>query len=517
MLPGLRRNIALRTTLAIIAVVSLVGIVVITLAGGVLAQREQAHLEQAVDDLLATVDNTLRLAVFLEDEILAAEVAQGLRINSLIDDATIYAGDRTLTGEAGIHDEGHNRVRLLYSPFDSSEAIGRIVVRPDREAMASQLLSQLRFLAVLFVMLLAATAASAALSVLLLVVQPISRISSRLHQLRIESGEQLPALRSHRHDELGRLVADINRILNRLVDMLGRERSERNAREREERRLRAIFDNVQSGIFQIDAEGKLDAWNPAFERLFNGKGSEEPVPASLSKMGDDASAGMQALLQRATDEQREVRTEVPIEVADGLRWLNVTLTPLGPGQYQGIANDITEQRQARQAAETLALTDPLTACLNRLGFTRALEELPDTENNEPPERSILMLDLDLFKAANDQYGHDAGDEVLRAVARRIQRQLKGSDAVARLGGDEFAMLLPGPVSDQRLGAIADNIIEAINRPVAVGANRIHVGASIGIASDRTGTLSGAALLKRADEAMYRAKHEGRNRYCVADA
>lgn len=118
-------------------------------------------------------------------------------------------------------------------------------------------------------LLLAATATSAGLAVLLLIVHPISRISSRLHLLRIENGEQLSAPRNHQHDELGRLVDDINRILNTLVDMLGRERSERNLREREERRLRAIFENAQSGIFQLDSKGSLDSWNPAFTRLFN--------------------------------------------------------------------------------------------------------------------------------------------------------------------------------------------------------------------------------------------------------
>tara|TARA_R100000900_G_scaffold15508_1_gene13649 strand:- start:199141 stop:200706 length:1566 start_codon:yes stop_codon:yes gene_type:complete len=520
MLPRLRRNIALRTTLTIIAVVSAVGLGVISVAGKVLSERAQAQYQQSITDLLTTVDNTLRLAVFLEDAILAEEVARGLAGNALIDKVAIYAGDTLLAGAPKIASDSTSRVSLLHSPFDSADPVGRVVVLPDHEAMAVLLYGQLRFAGVLFLSLLAATAVSAALAVLFLVVHPIARISSRLHRLNIETGEQVPAPASHREDELGRLVDDINRILNRLVDRLGRERSERNLREREERRLRAILNNAQSGIFQLDIGGHVVSWNPAFVRLFQGSSTRddekaEPASILLSELPRDAATAMLSLLNRVSDEQREVHGEIPVELATGLRWISVTLTPLSPGQYQGIANDVTEQRQAQQAAETLALTDPLTGCLNRLGFNQALEQQA-AQHAEGDWQHVLMLDLDLFKAANDQYGHDAGDEVLRAVARRIQRQLKSGDCVARLGGDEFAVLLPGEVSSERLTAVAGHIIEAVNRPIAVGEHRIHVGASIGIASGRLGTVSGAALLKHADEAMYRAKREGRNRYCVAE-
>lgn len=252
MLPRLRRNIALRTSLAIIAVVSVVGIGVISLAGTILSERAQARYDQSITDLLATVDNTLRLAAFLEDEVLAEEVARGLTGNTLIDKVAVYAGDKLLAGSPEIRSDGSSRENLLRSPFDSEDLVGRVVVLPDRDAMQRLLLGQLRFAGVLFLLLLATTAASAALAVLFLVVHPIARISSRLHSLNIENGEQVPAPASHREDELGRLVEDINRILNRLVDMLGRERSERNLREREERRLRAILDNAQSGIFQLE-------------------------------------------------------------------------------------------------------------------------------------------------------------------------------------------------------------------------------------------------------------------------
>lgn len=509
MLAFLKKRIALRTTVAIIALVSIVGIAIISIAGTVLAERSLARQERLVHDLLNALDNTLRLAVFLEDPVLARELQQGLEQNTLVEAVTILVEGQPLVGAVSLADHRDQLQRTLYSPFDDQERIGSVVVLPDRKAMQAQVVGQLRYLAFLFLVLLGATAASAVAAVLILVVRPLARISSKLHALRIESGEQLPAPRHHGQDELGRLVQDINQLLRRLVEMLGREREARSLQQREERRLRAIFDNAQSGIFQIDDQGRLESRNPAFDRLFNLPADTE---AGHGVAGDgpprETGDALRRLVEGAHESQKAARGELVITQGGEDRWLSVTISPLGPGQFQGIANDITEQRQAREAAEALALTDGLTGCLNRLGFERALDaQLADQDS----QVTIMMLDLDHFKEANDQYGHQAGDEVLRAVARRIQRRLRESDRVARLGGDEFVTLLRGTLAPARLETLVTEIIEAINQPVAVGRYRVSVGASIGIAQGQGGVTQASELIRRADIAMYRAKETGRNR------
>jgi two-component system cell cycle response regulator len=171
-----------------------------------------------------------------------------------------------------------------------------------------------------------------------------------------------------------------------------------------------------------------------------------------------------------------------------------------------------------QQSMELAITDPLTGLYNRrymeshtnLLVTRALER-------EKP-LSILVTDIDHFKSVNDTYGHDAGDEVLREFADRMRSCIRGVDLACRFGGEEFVVVMP----DTDLG-IASRVAERIRRRIAGepfqidrGAHSINVTISIGLAGLNGAEDMPASILKRADEALYRAKRSGRNRV-VSDA
>ena len=122
--------------------------------------------------------------------------------------------------------------------------------------------------------------------------------------------------------------------------------------------------------------------------------------------------------------------------------------------------------------------------------------------------AVLFLDLDDFKAVNDRWGHAAGDELLRAVARRVTHCVRSTDTVARLGGDEFAVLLPdGDLS--RATGVAERILAHLQQPLNVGGRVLFVTASVGGALTRPAE-SAAELLHRADTAMYTAKRAGKN-------
>ena len=156
-----------------------------------------------------------------------------------------------------------------------------------------------------------------------------------------------------------------------------------------------------------------------------------------------------------------------------------------------------------------ALQDPLTGLLNRRGLSEAVRACLCYLQRRSQPAALLMIDLDHFKQLNDQCGHDVGDQILMQLATALNRQLRQSDVLARFGGEEFVLFLPN--TDQaQAGMIAQRVLLAVNQlPMPVNAaNPLSV--SIGIA------LFGpdydfASELKKADQALYRAKHLGRNR------
>lgn len=181
--------------------------------------------------------------------------------------------------------------------------------------------------------------------------------------------------------------------------------------------------------------------------------------------------------------------------------------------------------EAERLAEA-ANRDPLTGLANRRAFESALDALR-LMNDEPPAvggggsqqqrmmSALIYLDLDGFKAVNDRAGHGAGDALLCSVARTLVSNVRHGDMVARLGGDEFAALLHGFTDRSAVEAVAEKLLAALRTSSSCTANTQHVSASIGIVllpSNAVDIPRADELLRRADEAMYRAKHRGKDNY-----
>jgi two-component system cell cycle response regulator len=171
-----------------------------------------------------------------------------------------------------------------------------------------------------------------------------------------------------------------------------------------------------------------------------------------------------------------------------------------------------------QMSIEMAITDALTGLFNRRYMESHLATLIEQAKSRTKPLTALVLDIDYFKAINDTHGHDAGDDVLREFALRIRRSIRGIDLACRYGGEEFVLVMPE--TDM---AVAAMVAERLRRRIAAdpfaiqgGARSIPVTISIGIAGLRGRDDTAAALLKRADQALYRAKRDGRNRV-VPDA
>jgi len=291
--------------------------------------------------------------------------------------------------------------------------------------------------------------------------------------------------------------------------------------EKSQNQLQAIIQNVMDGIITINKSGEIQGFNPAVEQIFGylqqdvlGKNVKMLMPEPHRGEHDTylnryLSTGQRRILGIGGREVMAVRKngeQFPME-------LSVSEMVLGGQSYFiGIVRDITKRKLAEQKIAHLAHHDYLTDLPNRAMFLNSLEHsiLLATRNNY--KVAALFLDLDGFKQINDTFGHDAGDLLLQGVAKRLAGIVRASDTVARVGGDEFTFVLNDIESDENAALMANKIIVALSEPFDLKGQRCHVGGSIGISIFPDDSKDTENLIKQADEAMYLAKHSGKNTY-----
>ncbi len=177
--------------------------------------------------------------------------------------------------------------------------------------------------------------------------------------------------------------------------------------------------------------------------------------------------------------------------------------------------DITERRQAETMVRDLAQKDPLTTLLNRAAFMELLPSALAINQRNETQVAVLYIDLDRFKAVNDTYGHQAGDDVLRIFAGKLKSCIRESDFAARLGGDEFTVALNNLKSPHGAASVAGHILEVVREPWVINGELVDLGLSVGIAMSDGCTAE--QCLKNADLALYRCKRDGGDRYEYFDA
>jgi diguanylate cyclase (GGDEF)-like protein len=171
--------------------------------------------------------------------------------------------------------------------------------------------------------------------------------------------------------------------------------------------------------------------------------------------------------------------------------------------------DISEQRTASEQLKELTLHDALTGLANRVLFADRLSHAVERSRQTRERIAVLFVDLDRFKSVNDNFGHAAGDELLRQAAQRMRSAVRPADTVARLGGDEFTVLCEDLNAVNEASWVADRVSAALERPFDLFGSRTTIGVSIGVAvADADDNAE--ALLDKADAAMYRAKNERRS-------
>jgi diguanylate cyclase (GGDEF)-like protein/PAS domain S-box-containing protein len=289
-----------------------------------------------------------------------------------------------------------------------------------------------------------------------------------------------------------------------------------------------LFEAVRDAVVVADAgTGRIVLWNPAASKIFGysrtealGLFVESLIPPGLRERHR---AGLARY--RETGSGRYVGSHTPLELpalrkgGEEIR-VELSLGAIGPaedepggGRYAlAIIRDVTERKRMEERLAYLAYHDGLTGLANRAAFLERLEGAIARADREGSGVAILYLDLDRFKEINDALGHDAGDELLRAVAGRLRKAVRfEARSVARLGGDEFCAMLEGVANAEEAEDVAARVAEQLAGPYSVGGHEMPgVAASVGVAVRPPGAGTSAdQLLREADWAMYRTKRHAR--------
>lgn len=313
-----------------------------------------------------------------------------------------------------------------------------------------------------------------------------------------------------------------SRRLEEARDALGA--SEAHLREKT-RQLELTLTHMSQGIVMVGGDGQIPVVNPRClellglpSNLLPADGSSpslnyRDVVAMLTKKGEFETEAiapdiLEYIIQSVGSEPV---TNYERTRPDGTV-LEVRSNALPDGGFVRTFNDITSRRRNEARIAHLARHDPLTDLANRVLFREELDDALVNLGVEGNSFALHLVDLDHFKVVNDSFGHPVGDQLLKAVARRLHEAVRRNDIIARLGGDEFAVLQMQVTNDLQAGHLADRICRIMARPFDIEGHTILVGASIGVALAPGDGTANQDLLKAADLALYSAKAEGRGTY-----
>jgi diguanylate cyclase (GGDEF)-like protein/PAS domain S-box-containing protein len=281
--------------------------------------------------------------------------------------------------------------------------------------------------------------------------------------------------------------------------------------------LSAVVENAGMGILLVGDDGIPFRINPAFCRLL---GYSEAELADMSFVDfthpDDARLDWELYTSlRAGDRDRYQIDKRYLRRDGGIVWVSLTVSAVRRPDGEllfvvSLVEDITERRRLQEELRRQAVHDHLTGLPNRRLFDDRLEHALTLARRNGQDVTVVLVDLDGFKAVNDAHGHAAGDQVLRVVAQRLSTLAREGDTVARLGGDEFAMLFEGAEVQDHVEGITQRIAAAFLDKIPLAGGQVAVvAASIGVASASQDGGTPEELLQAADARMYVRKRASR--------
>lgn len=290
-------------------------------------------------------------------------------------------------------------------------------------------------------------------------------------------------------------------------------------KERLAAELNLITEKVPVMLASVDSKGVYSFVNRRYADFFN-KTPQDIIGKPVAEILDAASF---AQLQEALSlHQRQFRSRRPGPDGDEVHWIEADIMPDYHDDgtmagYYAILRDITDEVRSKERLDHLAHHDALTSLPNRVLLSERMNQALTRAERYWEKVAVCYLDLDSFKPVNDTWGHAMGDKVLIETARRLEACLRSGDTVARLGGDEFVILLGGVNEEEELRLAVSRILMAISSPISLGEQDVEVSGSIGVAIYPRDGDDPDTLLRHADQAMFAAKQEGKNRFTLFDS
>ena len=297
-------------------------------------------------------------------------------------------------------------------------------------------------------------------------------------------------------------------ILCSLYNITRRKRA-----EQRQRLAASVFDHAREAIFITDSHGMVIDANDAYREITGRPlsrviGRLPPLPLEEGS-GVFASARHQGFWTGEFSCKHQ-NGEVLV--------LTMTISSVcgdrgEVSHFVGIFSDISRLKEQEQKLRVMAHYDSLTGLPNRVLFSDRLQQAMALSRRQGGKLAVVYIDLDEFKPVNDAFGHEAGDQLLIEIASRMRSVLREEDTLARIGGDEFAAIVMNVQQEDALEGLLVRLLARVAEPVWVANHSVEVSASIGYTLfPQTDDLDGDQLLRQADQAMYQAKHQGRNCY-----
>ncbi|WP_421477263.1 EAL domain-containing protein [Agrobacterium tumefaciens] len=428
------------------------------------------------------------------------------------------SGQLDITQTAGsdiIQDAASTTREVTYKTTNGVVTVGQLTVYYDDIGLLTSLSrTELAFITI-FILAILTTVLAAIAGNRFMVIRPLMRLAAAIEATRRVGSRHHVDWRSK--DEIGRLAKSFNEMQTQL------EKEELEIKHAHERKTE-IYNRTPAMLFSLDRYDRIAAVSDYWVQA-TGYDRARILGLNFADLihPDDRSLFLQRKAAQHSPDAAHAGITVRFHCMDGSVMDALILEKAldsgnaHQGTYLCVMTDVTELRQSEKRNRQQAISDHLTGLFNRQGFEAILDvQIRDADRNGS-ELACLFIDLDRFKAINDNLGHAAGDAVLREFTLKIEPLLTPLDSASRLGGDEFAILLAGDKVEERAQLFCERICTMLDTPFEIEGNSIRLSASIGMAIYPLHAASASELLQNADMAMYTRKRTGKNGSQIFDS